>query len=257
MSPRIAPVLRPRSWVEILDAAFALLSRDYIKLVTLMAIGSLPVLIMQTWFEHALVNLSVSGALLSLPMFFFALFWRTLVEAAMIIAASDSYLGNGIDIAAALRGTVSRLGAVMLAAFLKVLAIAGGLLFFLIGAVVMWVVLFAVPATVVLEKRSATDGFRRSIALASGFGWKVFGTLLLVWMIYSAIVALPLVAVVFFARESTMLQTILTSVITVLAGPLLPLATTILYYDLRIRKEGLDLEMMSQDLPDATQIQAG
>jgi ABC-type Fe3+ transport system permease subunit len=95
----------------------------------------------------------------------------------------------------------------------------------------------------------------RSKALASGNLGKIFGTLLVVGIIgvivgavFRAIGGL-LGAMVF---SSPMPSLLVNSVFQVLgqtiAAPLSAVALVLLYFDLRIRKEGFDLEMMAQNL---------
>ena len=41
---------------------------------------------------------------------------------------------------------------------------------------------------------------------------------------------------------------IATTLVSLVVGPLLPIGITLLYYDLRVRKEGLDLELQANEL---------
>ena len=50
----------------------------------------------------------------------------------------------------------------------------------------------------------------------------------------------------------TVLNQVVAAVVTILLEPISAIARTLLYYDLRVRKEGFDLELMARQLAAAT-----
>ena len=241
--------LRPRSGLEIIDAAFSLLKRDYLKFVTIMGIGYLPyliafMLVMRTVGSEA-TGVAIAGGVMMVP----SMIWLSVVYTAMTVAASDVYLGREINIAAALRHTLSRFWPILGAGILRVLAMFVGFFFLLVGLIWAWVTFFAATTVVVLEGTSSVDAMRRSADLTAGFRWPVFGTLAVTYIISNFLLGLAIIPAFFIDTE--VLPTVLSTIVTILVQPFNALVETLLYYDLRIRKEGFDIELMTKDLGDA------
>jgi hypothetical protein len=149
----------------------------------------------------------------------------------------------------------------LLGVFAPIVAALAGILFFAAAfAVFVWMALryaVCVPPAV-LEDRTASRALARSVALTSGAIGRV-----LVLMLFTVIVAYAgfaltqgpfLVAAVMAGPETAtafwlnMAGVIAGSIAGAFTGPLAIIAMAVLYYDLRIRKEGLDLELMIADL---------
>lgn len=117
-----------------------------------------------------------------------------------------------------------------------------------------WFVLY--KQTMVLGNARGMDSLQRSRGLVTGHGWHVFGTLFLTLLgitaatlILTAPVSVGTVVVVnsrpeYFASVQTVSQCV-QHIVNVLLGPVFLIVQTLTYYDLRIRKEGFDLQMMA------------
>ena len=121
-----------------------------------------------------------------------------------------------------------------------------------------------VPSALMIERRTIGESVRRSWRLTRGSFWKVFGIQLLVYVILSfasSIVTAPFSIgapiLVFFvdptgtgstwaiggAVIAYVLQLIVTLVIAAITAVIQTAATALIYLDLRMRREGLDLEL--------------
>ncbi|HZT95490.1 MAG TPA: hypothetical protein VFB34_01510 [Chloroflexota bacterium] len=132
--------------------------------------------------------------------------------------------------------------AIVLAAI--VLFVAGAVL-----AICIWVRLQFIPQAIVIERLSIGGGFRRSWALVSGSAWRVFGIVLLISLIVGGIEGV--VGLVFAGVLSVFSHpaaTLVSSLVDTLILPAQFGAFTLLYYDLRVRKEGFDLEHLANHL---------
>ncbi len=118
----------------------------------------------------------------------------------------------------------------------------------------------AVPA-VVLEKVSARQALKRSVALSKGFLWRLLLVGFLMVMIHMVIVSLcqapfsvaGILLVVKGARPGlwlTIPSLLVGGVGATATSPLLMISFAIAYYDLRVRKEGFDLQWMMAHLDD-------
>src|SRR5260370_27346901 len=100
-----------------------------------------------------------------------------------------------------------------------------------------------------LEQSSGV--LRRSWDLTRGFRWKALG----LWVIALALVAGLVIGAAFLAAmvealfgKGETLTTVVLALVSLLVYPLLSRVFTLFYYDLRVRKEGFDLEMLSHQL---------
>ena len=149
----------------------------------------------------------------------------------------------------------------LLGVFSPIVGALAGVLFFAAAFVAfVWMALryaVCVPPAV-LEDRTASRALARSVALTSGALGRV-----LVLMLFTVIVAYagfaltqgPFFVAAMMAGPETatafwlnMAGVVAGSIAGAFTGPLAIIAMAVLYYDLRIRKEGLDLELMIADL---------
>jgi hypothetical protein len=201
-------------------------------------------------------------------------------EAATTRAVSDRYLDRTSSLLAAYRAAWSRLGALITMILILIGAYAGSLavviaLVALLGAagaggvgallailafvalipalIVIYVrTVVAVPA-IVLERVSGWHGLQRSWRLISGRFWPTFGRMLLLALIASIISSV--IAAIFeipgaaLAPSNTFVfDQVASAVAAVFVGPITYIGVTLLYYDIRIRKEGFDIEMLARSL---------
>ena len=109
------------------------------------------------------------------------------------------------------------------------------------------------PMVVLLvENVRGMKALGRSFSLVKGRWWATFGTLIVAYLLIT-IVQLPLsfvLGVMFAAVDSEVTMAIVTTFVTIVGYAIsLPLGaaiTALIYFDLRIRKEGFDLELLAQ-----------
>lgn len=155
-----------------------------------------------------------------------------------------------IGAGAAAAGAIGSQLHVVIGAILFLLLVVGG------GGLFVWMALryaIAVPPSV-LEDATARESIARSVELTRGSRWRVlvlvFFTVLVNWaalflfqwpFMVAAIVAGPETSAGFWF---SMAGAVTGAAASALTSPLAVVAMAVLYYDLRVRKEGLDLEMM-------------
>lgn len=142
------------------------------------------------------------------------------------------------------------LGGLLVAAVLVLVCLAAGAL----GASFLWVRLALAPAALVLEGIGVLASLRRSWALTRDAFWRVLGTLLLGGLVTAAISSLLTVVVTIVAvigelvvtMPAVLTQVIVTVLICLLGTltvPFQPAVCALTYIDLRMRHEGLDVEL--------------
>jgi hypothetical protein len=116
--------------------------------------------------------------------------------------------------------------------------------------------LMVVPAAVTVESAGPIRAIRRSWALANGSRWRILGLLLLMFVLLLILEILLATVLLGFISANTTVQIVgqqvVGVIVSVLWAPIQWGAFTILYYDLRVRKEAFDLQLAAEAIPRAT-----
>ena len=261
-------VMRPMTLTEILDESFGMYRRNFgllfgIALVPNVLAGLLTGLVVLL----ATVDLSLAFLTLFVTLFF-ATIGTEIGSGAMTSAISERILGRQASIG----GSFGRIGRRIVPfigyVLLKSLVIGVGFMLCGVPGLIAMCMLFVSVSAFVLEGRGPKDALERSWQLTTGHGWRAFGLALLVGII-SGLISFALGALVssvlsgsvsagvtstvsgeFVAKTSTqaVVEGIAQGLGSALIAPLLAAAATVFYYDLRVRKEGYDLEMLAENL---------
>jgi MFS family permease len=128
-----------------------------------------------------------------------------------------------------------------------------------------WVVMrFAVSIPVfLLEKQGAVDSMTRSGVLTRGHRWRIFGAVVVMYIVVSVVqflFVMPFSILTFVYAAKGLLpmwiqvgQAVAGAIAGTVAGPLFMITLALIYYDVRIRKEGFDLESMMNALKPSTE----
>jgi hypothetical protein len=155
-----------------------------------------------------------------------------LVQGALVKAVADIRDGRAdLSIAGTLRAAWERIGPLATTSTLAVVAIFFGLLLLLVPGLILmtwWVVI--VPA-VILEDKGARAALRRSRELVRGWGWSVFGVIVITVLVLIGVsIALD---VVLFPLADWLQGLVSQILVGTLTAPFAALAWTLLYYRLR------------------------
>jgi len=252
------PALRPLSVGEILDVSFQLYRRHFAALAMVALICSgLPVLLS--------LFIEASGGMLQhvwLTLAYYLIFvvLSAIATAATVFIVSESYLGRPLSAAEALSRAAPLLWRVIACSILTgLLVMVGFLLFVIPGIVLVCGVILAFPVLVLEPGTTATGALSRSWALTRGSRWRIFGMLVTIFLLlYIPIVALTALAAHVLpdaapgsAMTGGIVGLVLAGVLQLFLYPLFYCVLTVSYYDLRVRKEGFDLEVLAQTLRTA------
>ncbi|MGB2623092.1 MAG: hypothetical protein WA857_05795 [Candidatus Acidiferrum sp.] len=265
--------LRPLSLGEILDRTFSLYRKNFLLFVGITAIPQVLVLAMnmaqtsvmrfptarrpvpveqfQVSSVGGLAAFGLAWVLIGLIVYMVAYLFA---QGGTVFAVSELYLGHKITIGAALgrmRGQLLSLFGVIL---LNGLAIMGATLLLIIPGVYVACRLIACVPAALLEDLGPRSSLERSFSLTKDFAGRAFVIFFLYFVLaYAAtmLFSFPfLVGVGLSVRnpEAMRMWVELSHVgqfiAGVLVGPFLTIATAVFYYDLRVRKEAFDLQLM-------------
>ena len=249
-----APALRPRSATELVDAAFQILRAHYGQLVVCSAIAYVPMLLLRlfvigdtTRFLSGDTAALESGMLVStLWTMLGSLVTYSLMSAVLVVLTSQAYLGDVVDVGSAVRRVIPRVVAVLVASLLRSVLVVLGVICLIVP--MFWVAAkyFAVVPAIVLEDAGTFRSFHRSSELARGRKWHVLGTLMLATIIYYLLVTG--VSIIGAVTGNFVVQTLVSSLGAILVYPVVAITEALVYYDARIRSEGLDIELMTEAL---------
>jgi hypothetical protein len=234
-----APTLRARSVGEILDLAFQLYRSRWKQMATATGILVLPLLVLEVL---APLDLLPVLNMLSNLVFLAA-------SAAVVVIASEAYLGRDVAAADAVRAAGRRFFSIWGAAIIQGILIVFGLFLLIIPGIIAMAVTFAMQQAIMIEGETAGDAFTRSRELARGH----FVHILLTGVLAFFIVFFGMMGIGFaigLAVQNPRLSMLLTNVALVAINPLAAVVSTVLYYDLRIRKEAFDVAVATERLGD-------
>jgi hypothetical protein len=266
--------LRPLSLGEILDRTFTLYRRNFLLFVGITAVPHLLTLafnLCQVFFWNTttapasrargaqLPAFPSSGTLAAVILGGLAAFLVYMVvyffsQAGTIYAVSEIYLGRSTTISASLSRSWGQLGNLFGVSLLSFIGIAVGVICLIIPGIYLacrWIC--CVPAAL-LEELGPVSSLERSYRLTEDNAGRAFLIYVLYFVLtYAASILLVIPFTVAMAlsikdpamaRAWTGLMQVGTFFSGVLVGPILLIATSVFYYDLRIRKEAFDLQLM-------------
>ena len=254
-------MLRPLSVGEILDTSFTLYRRHFGALATVAVVCTGVPLVLRLFLEAGgglFTNVSLSLLyLLSLVVL------NLVATGATVFIVSESYLGRPLSAREALGRATPYMGRILVSSLLMALVVGLGFLLLIVPGVMLGVGLaLAIPAVVLEPGTSASGALSRSWELTRGSRWRIFGLgvtlLVLLYVPLAAITGLFAIAMpqgpgaVFGpASVATVVALAIGGLVQMFIYPLFYCVLTVTYYDLRVRKEGFDLELLASTLQTA------
>lgn len=267
--------LRPLSLGEILDRTFTLYRRNFLLFLGITAIPHLLTLglnitqVMLTKFpavrkpsvpvqefqtsaaSNGLMAFGIGGFLVAIVIYLLVYLFS---QGGTIYAVSDLYLGRPTTIAGSLKRMWGQLLNLLGVTILNGLALAAATIFLIIpGVYVACRLLTCVPAAL-LEDLGARASLERSWELTKDNAGRAFLIYLLYFAMLYGIMAVSMIPFgvmmtmsakdPMMFRTATILMQVASFVASIIVGPFLLIATSVFYYDLRVKKEAFDLQLM-------------
>ncbi|HEV2074792.1 MAG TPA: hypothetical protein VGR10_00975, partial [Thermoleophilaceae bacterium] len=265
--------LRPLNFGEVLDVSLNVVVKNLKPLLAAVAVVVVPVQILSTvvllstvpdlFFDPAAAEdpeslaldagqtaAAIGGFTVTIV---FGLVGTVLATGACFKAISDAYLGEPPSWRESLHFALRRLRQLLWVTLLYGVLTTLAVVLLVVPAVYLWVAwAVAIPAVLVEDVRGRR-ALGRSFRLIRGRWWASFGILLIGFLIAAVVqvvVGLAFGLVTLLAPESLLVNVlgngIGTALAAVLATPIQAAFIAILYFDLRVRKEGFDLLQLAE-----------
>jgi hypothetical protein len=272
------PRLRPLSLGEILDVSIKICLAHWRTLIKAVLVVVVPVQIVGTivnadytvnsadfstdsaqtpaqqleQFNQYLGGLAIAGVLQVLAVL--------LASAACLRAIAQSYLGEETDWRSSLKYAWRLTPSLLLLTLLYGLGIVLGLLLFIVPGIWLYVAWALAIPVLLVEGLRGRKALARSYTLVKGRWWRTFGVLL-VGFILAAIISTVVQAVFLIGIVVGEGNDALVLVLSAIAGivglavstPFQAALIAVVYFDLRVRKEGFDLELLAQEIGGTVQ----
>jgi hypothetical protein len=248
------PLLRPLTVGEVLDVSFGLYRSLFAPLVVIAAVSQVIPVLLSVYMEAAGGPAEHLG--LALGTYCLAIALGAFGVAASTFVVSDTYLGRETSAADALARAGALIGRLAAISILVTLLIGLGFILLVIPGIILLAGLVLSTVVAVIEgPPSATAAMGRSWELSKGYRGKVLLTLIvssLLFMVpFIAVGGVAALLAIFLGGASTVLIVVLQSILQICVYPFVYVVMTVLYYDIRVRKEGFDLELLASALPAA------
>jgi len=274
-----APTLRPLRVGEILDASVKVYLRNARVLIGLAAAVLVPIQIVSAVL---LLNIVSNGKEVPGPAFSFQSFGRNnaaqpghvavslgasavtdilglvanlLITAACVKAVSDTYLDQPTGIGVSLRSALKRFGSLLWMYIILGIGLAFAFIAVFFPGVWLYVAWSVATPVLLIEGKRGPKALGRSFKLVRGRWWPTAGVLILSFLliaVVSAALSGLLLAFLFTGSHGATVAVIVTSltsgIASVLTRPFQAVVITILYYDLRVRHDGYDVELLAEQL---------
>ncbi|MDQ3898825.1 MAG: hypothetical protein M3326_16555, partial [Actinomycetota bacterium] len=177
-----------------------------------------------------------------------------LATGACFKAVAGAYFDEQPDWRASLRFARARLGSLVWLSLLILLLLLPATLAFVVPALYLYVAWAVAAPVLLLEGVRGRGALKRSRALVRGRWWPTFGVLILVNLLVGIMQALfaalfaGVVSVSSNEAARAVAEGIVQMAASALTTPLSAAVLTVLYFDLRVRKEGFDLELLAHRL---------
>lgn len=178
---------------------------------------------------------------------------QPLATGAVTQAISQLYLGKSPDAMACFQQAFDRIGRLLFSQLMVGIWVTLGFMLLIVPGIVWMVTYVFVVPIVMLEPpnrfRSSADVLARSKELTVGDRGRLFNLLALVGLIPMATVGVASALATVFQGESTVMALIgalVQELVTLFVAPIGLIANVLAYYDMRIRREGFDIEMLQQ-----------
>jgi hypothetical protein len=227
----------------VLTRTATILSQNFLIFFLIGVVANLPSVLLGQGTESVATSPTGQGAVLLIIGGVLSFIFSMISQAVMVHAAFQAMRRRPVNVGESLRVGLSRVLAVIVLAILMGFLGGLGFVFLIVPGLILMTMWFVSTPACVVERTGPWTSMKRSAALTKGHRWKVFGLLLLL-VLLSLIVA-GLIQLVLTQVGSTILVLLGTLLWGALWTAYYSIAVVMTYHDLRVAKEGIDIEQIA------------
>ncbi|HEX2780809.1 MAG TPA: hypothetical protein VHM30_15010 [Gemmatimonadaceae bacterium] len=237
--------LRPRSGTELLDAAVEFLRGNFVTLASVVALGQLPSLVVGVLWPASATDpfavwrqYPVLAALRTIFLFLVVGCWGVM----FVQVVDDLMHGRPVSLGDSLRRALRRTVPATAAYALKYLVIILWMCLFILPGIWAYARYFAVMPAIAIEGLGPMEAISRSKQLARGNNLRIIavaGIPVVLGMFVMIVLQQTAVAMGTGGRGLAMLGAVASTIL----YPFMAVPAIFIYYDIRTRREGLDLDV--------------
>jgi hypothetical protein len=174
-------------------------------------------------------------------------------------AIADTYLGRETNARESLSYAGNRLGATLWLTIVMIVGLIAGFIALVIPGIWLAIAWSLAYPVMLVEGTGGVAALRRSFALTSGRWWATLGRLLVAYILVTVLTTV--VTLVFLLPAELLiddtsfgalvLESAASFLVSLLTTPFIAAVATLVYFDLRVRKEGFDLALLAERMGGA------
>lgn len=216
----------------VLSKAFEVLFGNFMTFIAISAIATIPAV----YYEYATITGAHSNTWLQIGL---RVVLSSLCEAMVLYAAFQTLRSRPVSIAGSVARGLQRFLPVVGTSLLTTIIVTLGIFLLVIPGLIASIMLALALPVCVVERLGPIDSLSRSAELTKGFRWQIFGALFAVGIVE---MVAGLAIGVTRHTDTLPLYLGLLFVVTVLFRAYQSVLIAIIYHDLRVIKDGIDLE---------------
>lgn len=260
--------LRELSFGETIGRAVNLYLDNFLPLFLITVVGQIPMVFVMNWFTIEIVKAGGSqNALMSLMPVYFAgiigvLFFAIALTGFSIKVIANRYLDKPADLGGSLSAILPLLPILLITSLLVGIACGIGFILLIIPGIIVAMGLSMITPIIVVEKMGPIDAMKRSWELTKKKKLHLFGLffvgglissvpLRLVDGILQEVIIIPSAFSIEAVSNAVFTYSAVTCLLTSLFAPVVTCILVLAYFNLRVQKEGFDVEHLAQQFDGA------
>lgn len=239
---------------ELLGKAFSLYINNFIRLFLIMVIFNIIAVLLNYPVSFIVIRLSVSWQTKSMLITWLPQLIRfipsTFATGLILIILAMKYLDKPVSVRYIFPDILRILFPLMLLVLLYALVLWVGFILLLVPGFIFWAGFSCSTSVMVVEKQKVIGSMKRSWRLTKGSRLRIFGILLFVllvtfglnWVLGRLLLVLYTIPVIL---EQPILLSIFSIIGSSLIGPFSSCVAILIYFNMRIKKEGFDIEHLA------------
>lgn len=231
---------------RVLNRTSSVLSRNFLPFFVVTALANLPTVLLFKGAETAApgdTDALIWGVVMMVVSLILVVVLSTLSQAVVLYGAFQDMRGRRVDLKELLQVGLRRFFPILGLAFCMALLGGLGFILLIVPGVILLTMWFVATPVCVVEQLGPIRSMGRSRQLTKGHRWKIFGLMVVLIMVSG--IASQTISLALTAMGGAMLGVIGEVLWNGVWGAFYAIAVVVTYHDLRVAKEGIDIEQIA------------